>query len=404
VIAFTSLDALLAPTPALDFARGAWDNRPQVFAGGGAERAAAAAAVLSRDDLDALLTDAGLRYPTFRLVDDSVEPPVGAYTEARTGWGTGHVTGLAHPDRVISHLLEGYSLVLEQVHRIWAPGARMVRAFEQAFHCRAQMAAALTPAGRRAFVPHYEVTNHFVLQCEGRSTWRVYQEAHHRPLARDACPPEGVAPGALSLEVTLSAGDLLYIPRGYVFEGRADAPHSLTATVSLAATTWQDVLMEAYKAYDHPLLRESVRLDISGPNRADDTTRARFREILEKFAFEADAEEALDQLMAQMVRTRYPLLGAQYANMRRAPTAHLDTWLRRRPGLMYRLVEEEDAVALHFHSKTLRFPTGTADTVLYMAESDFFPVRGLPGDINDLQKLTVCHSLIRGGFLEFYDA
>ncbi len=87
----------------------------------------------------------------------------------------------------------------------------------------------------------------FILQLEGKKHWRVY-----KPLNDDEVLPlkssgdldkhvmDGIKP---FIDVVLEAGDLLYMPRGYIHQGSThDDTHSLHLTVSCYQQhTWGDL-------------------------------------------------------------------------------------------------------------------------------------------------------------------
>ncbi|CAF0829461.1 unnamed protein product [Rotaria sordida] len=105
----------------------------------------------------------------------------------------------------------------------------------------------LTPPGSQGFAPHYDDIDAFILQLEGKKHWRVY-----KPLNDDEVLPikssfdldkniiENIKP---CIDVVLEAGDLLYMPRGYIHYGYTlDDAHSLHLTVSCyQQQTWGDL-------------------------------------------------------------------------------------------------------------------------------------------------------------------
>jgi lysine-specific demethylase/histidyl-hydroxylase NO66 len=87
----------------------------------------------------------------------------------------------------------------------------------------------------------------FILQLEGKKHWRVY-----KPLNDDEVLPlkssgdldknvmDSIKP---CIDVVLEAGDLLYMPRGYIHQGSTlDDMHSLHLTISCYQQhTWGDL-------------------------------------------------------------------------------------------------------------------------------------------------------------------
>eukprot|EP01050_Picozoa_sp_SAG11_P010563 SAG11_NODE_1064_length_5994_cov_4.748601_2_plen_199_part_00 len=76
----------------------------------------------------------------------------------------------------------------------------------------------LTPAGTQGFAPHYDDIEAFVLQLEGKKEWQVYSprsvdETLPRFSSHDIKEDDLADP---VFSATLTAGDLLYFPRGWV--------------------------------------------------------------------------------------------------------------------------------------------------------------------------------------------
>ena len=92
----------------------------------------------------------------------------------------------------------------------------------------------------------------FVVQLGGSKRWRIWA-----PLPRTADPVKGRHPiaaprldelGDPLLDLTLEAGDCLYLPRGYPHAAETTDQPSDHLTIGLLAVTWQRVLHKAIDA------------------------------------------------------------------------------------------------------------------------------------------------------------
>jgi len=93
----------------------------------------------------------------------------------------------------------------------------------------------LTPAGTQGFAPHWDDIEALVLQLEGKKRWRVYEPRFpQEELPRFSSPnltDDDI--GSPILDVVLTPGDVLYMPRGYIHQGEAlEDVHSLHITIS----------------------------------------------------------------------------------------------------------------------------------------------------------------------------
>ena len=122
--------------------------------------------------------------------------------------------------------------------------------------CMVGANAYLTPAGAaQGFAPHYDDICAYILQLEGRKHWKVYapmnkRETLPRTSSRDFTEEDlkGMEP---VMDIVLSAGDLLYLPRGWIHQActlpeggsGGEHQHSLHLTVSaMQQWAWVDYL------------------------------------------------------------------------------------------------------------------------------------------------------------------
>lgn len=92
----------------------------------------------------------------------------------------------------------------------------------------------------KAFGLHWDNHDILVMQTFGAKRWRVFRPTHHYPLTTDSSDsydPEGIE---LAWEGDLSAGETLYIPRGWWHEALTLAGGSIHITASFASTTVAD--------------------------------------------------------------------------------------------------------------------------------------------------------------------
>jgi bifunctional lysine-specific demethylase and histidyl-hydroxylase NO66 len=107
------------------------------------------------------------------------------------------------------------------VHRTWAP----VQAFAEDLSAQlghpVQVNAYVTPPQNTGFAPHYDVHDVFVLQFVGRKRWLVHEPVWPAPLRDQPSQQRKSAVDARAsepplIDCVLEAGDVLYLPRGYI--------------------------------------------------------------------------------------------------------------------------------------------------------------------------------------------
>ncbi|GFW26387.1 ribosomal oxygenase 1 [Trichonephila clavipes] len=93
----------------------------------------------------------------------------------------------------------------------------------------------LSPAGAQGFPPRYDDIDAFVLQIEGKKLWKLYKPRNENEvLAR--FPSDDLTENEIGepfMEVELNGGDLLYFPRGFIYQARVTPDvYSLHLTIS----------------------------------------------------------------------------------------------------------------------------------------------------------------------------
>ncbi|MDO5628105.1 MAG: cupin domain-containing protein [Mobilicoccus sp.] len=217
-----------------DFAD-AWGRRPSLFNGPGYEDLLNLAAV------DELLSTRGLRTPFLRVAKNGSTLPERSFTAAG---GVGAAIGDQVSDpQLARHFADGATIVLQGLHRTWAPIIDFAADLATELGHPVQANAYVTPPQSQGFSAHYDVHDVFVLQLAGEKRWIIHEPVLQWPLRSE--PWEGggrrdeVARAAEAdpvLDVVLTPGDCLYLPRGYLHA--ATALGGVSAHLTLGVHVW----------------------------------------------------------------------------------------------------------------------------------------------------------------------
>ncbi len=340
----SALDLTLDPVGAAAFLDEYRDRRPLVVARGEPGRFDD---VLSDADVERLVCETAIRSPAFRLVRDGAQLPLSGYTKD-IPWRPGSFTGTARVDRVAEEHAGGATLVLQALHLHHHPAAVYCRGLEIALGYPVQANAYCTPAGSQGFAVHHDTHDVFVLQVSGHKHWRIYAPVVELPGKDQRWKPElADAVGPPVHDLTLRAGDTLYIPRGWPHEAAAADAASLHVTVGLHPPTRLDAMRAALAdCADDVELRRA--LDADGALPAD---------LIERLAARLSAGEVARRARRHFVDTRRPILDGQLTQVRALDTLTTDTLLERRPTVIADLEPlPGGGVALRFEGKQVGFP------------------------------------------------
>ena len=193
----------------------------------------------------------GTRQPLFRVVRAGTTSPKREVAR-RAGIGNYDLDDLVSANDVIDHYRRGDTVVLQGLHHTNPHLAKLANNVALAVDHPVQVNAYLSPADARGLDLHFDFHDVFVVQLGGSKRWRIWA-----PLERTTNPVKGrrSVPALRSeelgeplLELTMGAGDCLYLPRGYPHAAETVDQHSEHLTIGLVAVTWQRILRKAIDA------------------------------------------------------------------------------------------------------------------------------------------------------------
>jgi hypothetical protein len=378
----SALARCLAPVDAADFLAEHWERKPLLVERDEPRRFAD---LLSTADVERLVCSGGLRFPAFRVVKEGAQIPLPEYT-TDLSWRPKPFTGTADPERVAAAFADGATIVLQALHHNWLPLATFCRALERELGHPVQANSYYTPRRSQGFAVHHDTHDVFVLQVEGAKRWLVYDPVLELPLKHQRWSKELGAPGPLVLDLTLRAGDTLYLPRGWLHEALTSETDSLHVTVGVVVYAWIDALRAALEECEDEVdFRRSVPSD--GELDAD---------LLELLAERLRPQDVARRMRRRFVDRRRPVLDGQLEELRHLEDVGLETPLERRPTVIHDL----EGTTLRFEGKRLQFPEAARDLLEEVAAAEGpFRACDLRGDIDEEGRLVLVRRLIREGFL-----
>ena len=381
----TARDALLRcvePIDAAEFLADYWEQQPLAVPRSEEGRFDD---LLSVSDVERLVSSGGLRTPGLRLVKEGGTIAESSYT-TDISWRPKAFLGVADPGRVATAFEDGTTIVLQALHHTWPPLARFCRALEQELGSGVQANSYYTPRRSQGFAVHHDTHDVFVLQVAGEKHWRVYEPLLELPLKAQRWSSSLGEPGSAVLELTLRAGDTLYLPRGWLHDALTSDTDSLHITVGVNVHTWVDAFRAALAECEHDVeFRRSVPDD--GEPAVD---------LVERLAARLAPEAVSLRARAAFVESRRPILDGHLEEVRELESVTVDTPLERRPTVIAHL----DGATLSFEGKHVDFPDSAGDQVraIYEAEAPF-TAADLPAGLDAEGRLVLVRRLIREGFL-----
>ena len=310
--------------------------------------------------------------------------PAGRYT--RSG-GTGALVGdQVADDRVLELFLDGHTVVLQGLHRLWPPLIDFAGALTTDLGHPVQVNAYITPASSQGFSAHYDVHDVFVLQVAGEKRWRIHQPVLEAPSRDQPWTDHRAAVAARAeeapvIDAVLRPGDALYLPRGYLHAAEALGGVTCHLTVGVHPVTRQHVLDALLAiAVDEPALRSSLPMgvDLGDPAAVEDDLRATVATLTERLRT-ISAVDVATRLGDRLVDSNRPAPVAPLAQAAALEGLDADSVLVRRGHLRHLVTTDGDEVVVRVADRTLRLPASAAKAVRALLDGERVRVAELPG-------------------------
>jgi bifunctional lysine-specific demethylase and histidyl-hydroxylase NO66 len=356
-------------------------------------------APLTVDDVDALLTGGGLRWPAFRLVEQGRTVPRSEHTRAGTIGGQ-RVDDLADVGRTLARFDEGATLVLQGLHRYHPPVADLCAGLHRALGHPVQANAYLTPPGSRGLDVHHDTHDVLALQVHGHKHWVVHEPAVELPLPSQPWSSSTHEPGPLVLDTDLGPGDLLYLPRGTPHAAETVTGVSLHLTLGIRVVTWYDVVQRAVRRLaDDVTLREALPVGFDRePERLAEELERRLAAAAKGLG-EVDAAGLVEEVRGARRRARRVDLRGALRELVDLERIDDETMVVRRTDLEADLEEQGDRMTLVLPDRRVELPAAAGPVVAELLDGARHRVGELADRVDTTGRLVLVRRLVREGAL-----
>jgi lysine-specific demethylase/histidyl-hydroxylase NO66 len=313
---------------------------------------------------------------------------VGSYT-ADVPWRP-PFTAAADVSRIAAEWEAGATIVLQALHVHWHPLAVFCRQLEDALGHGVQANAYWTPRGSQGFAVHHDTHDVLVLQVAGEKRWLLYEPLLELPLKHQRWSPALGEPGEPSDDLTLRAGDTLYLPRGWLHQAETSATDSLHLTIGITAYTWLDAFRAALAECEDELpFRRAVTDAANGSD-----------ELLERLRDKLGPEDVERRRRRRFLAARRPIREDALTQLRELERLDGETLVERRSTVVADLEEDDECAILVFEGREVRFPAhARAELVACFEAEEPFRADDLPGELDAAGRLVLVGRLVREGFL-----
>jgi ribosomal protein L16 Arg81 hydroxylase len=383
---------LIAPITLDNFVAEYWEKKPLIIA---RKIPQYYQELFSQQALDSVLFFSRPKPPELRVVQNQQEVFPDKYIKP---------DGNLNLNQLYKLYDEGHTLVVNGLHQFWLPLTILCRNLQLAFNHTVIANCYASPKHSKGLMPHYDTHDVFVLQIAGAKQWYVHEAPHPVPLLNSYQPI--IAEGKLSEplhSVYLEAGDLLYIPRGFIHHAAtADSASSLHITIGLYASQWLDLLIQALTqvSWKHAEFRQALPLGYLQHSEHMPDLQAKFQASIEKFCQEANFAEAIEVMLENFIRQIPQVPDGHLSQVDDLEQIGLDTMVAKRKGMVCRLTPQGNSIAIQFPGNTIKGESHLAAALTFITNADSaFSVGSLPHNLTDDGKIVLIRRLIRGGLL-----
>jgi len=348
--------------------------------------------LLTLDDIDRVLTTLDRRYPDVLVKRAGREIVAADYTT------DGSALDVA---RVYQLFEEGATLTLAFLDTVLPSLEQLCRQIEIELSMPLQANVYLTPPDEQGANVHYDTHDVFVLQVSGSKQWTIYDAPLPLPLSGQVYDPEVHRPGAPTLEFELDAGDVVYIPRGWLHQARATSSTSLHITAGVLRYTWTDLLLELVSrvALEEPAFRKALPVGFARDGFDRTAASETLRGLLRELHVRASADASLDHFVERFIADCPPALRGQMRQLAALERLTIETVLGARPGVVHRLRRDDAKLIIESHGRRITLPAHASEAVAFALANPRFCLRELPGELDEAGRLALARRLIREGLV-----
>jgi mannose-6-phosphate isomerase-like protein (cupin superfamily) len=295
----------------------------------------------------------------------------------------------------------GATFLIRDAHKRAESLALLCREVERRTSAPCKANLYVTPPGGKGFDVHYDTHDVFVLQLEGSKEWTIYDAPFELPLTGQLFDPLLHPVGAATMSFVLDAGDLLYIPRGFLHEARSRGGVSLHATLGVLAYRWADVMLElmAKMCLSDPAFRRALPINLGRPEFDLEGALNTFAGLMQRVVENGPAESALEYIADELATGRRALVPGQLRQVAAAPGISADDYFGVRPTALYGLRVQGESLRVRAHGREIVVPAEAIPAVRFALASERFNIEELPGDLDEDTRLSLVRRLMEEGLI-----
>lgn len=317
--------------------------------------------------------------------------------------------GSLNLNQLYSAYADGSSIIINGMQRYWDPIKSLIECIRQQISHNASANLYLTPENEKAFSPHYDSHDVLAIQISGEKHWILYDDTHFKtPLLNSYQPTFQREQLSGAREVTMQAGDILYMPRGVPHEAYTTDKSSMHITIGIYSTQWIDLITKSLLniSQKHIELRKALPISFLNSGIEDifsADAELEFIKILNQVFQKENIVGSLNFLQEEFRTKEQPKPDGHFSSLNKLNHIHLDSIITKREGLTSKVTNSPSGARILFQGNTIKGPSQIYSTLEFISEQEnYFAVKDIPF-LNDENKIKLAKRLIRGGLIKVVD-
>jgi len=301
---------------------------------------------------------------------------------------------------------DGHTIVINEIQRYYDPIKILVENIRQYMNHHVVANLYLTPENEKALSPHYDSHDVFALQISGEKHWLLYDDTYCKtPLVHSFQPVFQREHLTGARQVTLKAGDIMYIPRGVPHEAFTTDKSSMHITIGVHSTQWIDLIAKSLinLSQKNINLRQALPLGfLNDPNRDLLSADAEldFLNVIKQVFTKENINSSLSILAEELRTKEQPAPDGHFASLDKINRVSLDSFLMKREGMVSKVSCNITGARISFQGNVIKGPQQIESSLEFISQqTGVFLIKDIPC-LNDDNKLKLAKRLIRGGLLK----
>jgi hypothetical protein len=354
--------------------------------------------ILSLDLVDTIIDQHRQTGDNFRVTKRNEPIPPYQYLNA---------DGSYNLNKLYAFYADGYSMVLRRIDQFWLPIKELCHNLRQTISHNVKVNMYLTPPNSVAYLPHTDAHDVLILQISGTKHWKLYDTLYETPLVDSLQPILNKDMISNPREVTMEAGDLMYIPRGVPHHAYTLDESSLHLTIGIFPVQMIDFITKSIEvqAYQNNALRKALPFGYLNDNISLQNVLSTMD--WEKIGTQIDGEMTQSQVLPilenELGLQQRLLPNKHFKALDAISTISLKTKFKKRKFISCKVQHITPYCRIIYNGNTIKGPIKIVPVFEFIRDlNGVFLLQDLPIE-NDNHKVKLAARMVRGGLLSIVE-